>query len=264
MEWANIQGWFDFADIYQQMVNHFPNGSRFVEIGSWLGRSTVFMAEQIKRSGKSISLDAVDKWEGIAELVNDIRWGWNYLDASFYDMFLENLKLCNVDEYVFPIRANSLVAHTLYPDESIDFLFLDTDHQFHTLTKELEYWYPKVKKGGIIAGHDLNWPGVKTAVALFFLYKLGISEIIEIEPDGHPLLVLPKGWLPRLQTEPKVFHVGNSWLFTKQDIDRQHHWVEITPEELKERQKQPMPVVDLEAIANHNREIEANYLRKAV
>ena len=38
--YKNIEGWFDFENIYSDMVNRFDSNSHFVEIGSWLGRST--------------------------------------------------------------------------------------------------------------------------------------------------------------------------------------------------------------------------------
>ena len=49
----------------------------------------------------------------------------------------------------------------------IDFLFIDADHTEAGLTKDIEAWYPKVRKGGFILYHDYNhgfWPGVKPIV----------------------------------------------------------------------------------------------------
>lgn len=53
----NIQGWFDFENIYRKIVYNSPidNISHFVEIGSWLGKSSSFMAVEILNSKKSVN-----------------------------------------------------------------------------------------------------------------------------------------------------------------------------------------------------------------
>jgi predicted O-methyltransferase YrrM len=63
-------------------------------------------------------------------------------------------------------------AYKLFEDESIDFLFIDADHSFEAVKKDLKLWYPKVKTGGIIAGHDYMWVDGRVAMAVnqFFLF----------------------------------------------------------------------------------------------
>lgn len=50
-----------------------------------------------------------------------------------------------------------------FDDEYFDWMYIDTDHSYKVTKQELELWYPKVKQGGIIAGHDFiigNWNGM--------------------------------------------------------------------------------------------------------
>lgn len=63
--YQNIHGYFDFDDIYTEMVSKASDGARFVEIGAFYGQSTAFMGIEIANSGKKIELFAVDPWEGI-------------------------------------------------------------------------------------------------------------------------------------------------------------------------------------------------------
>lgn len=52
-------------------------------------------------------------------------------------------------------------------DASLDFVFIDGDHSYAGVKKDIKLWLPKVKKGGWIGGHDYNHPrlpGVKKAV----------------------------------------------------------------------------------------------------
>lgn len=52
------------------------------------------------------------------------------------------------------IRKFSEEAAKLIADESLDFVYIDGNHQYEFVKKDIEAWYPKVKKGGIIGGDD--------------------------------------------------------------------------------------------------------------
>ena len=54
-----------------------------------------------------------------------------------------------------------------FADESIDFVFIDADHSYESVKKDIEAWLPKIRKNGIISGHDYgngNPSEVKQAV----------------------------------------------------------------------------------------------------
>jgi predicted O-methyltransferase YrrM len=48
-------------------------------------------------------------------------------------------------------------------DESLDFVFVDANHSYDSVREDLLAWMPKVKPGGWVMGHDINWPSVKQA-----------------------------------------------------------------------------------------------------
>jgi hypothetical protein len=53
----------------------------------------------------------------------------------------------------------------------IDFAYLDGDHSHDGVRQDLALWYPKVRVGGVIGGHDYgnkDFPGVRQAVDEFF------------------------------------------------------------------------------------------------
>ena len=52
------------------------------------------------------------------------------------------------------IKKDSIDAAKDVPDESLDFVFIDADHSYKSVKKDIEVWSKKVKVGGIIAGHD--------------------------------------------------------------------------------------------------------------
>jgi predicted O-methyltransferase YrrM len=59
-----------------------------------------------------------------------------------------------------------------YQDDSLDFVFIDAGHDYDSVTKDITNWYPKIKNGGIIAGHDYHYDvGVYPAVNDYFKGK---------------------------------------------------------------------------------------------
>jgi hypothetical protein len=54
------------------------------------------------------------------------------------------------------MKMFSVEAATRVPDRSLDFVYLDANHTYEGLWADLEAWVPKVKVGGLIAGHDYH------------------------------------------------------------------------------------------------------------
>jgi len=54
--YQDIQGWFSFSQLYSNVVQKFPEGSHFVEVGVWKGTSAAYMGVEIINSGKKLNL----------------------------------------------------------------------------------------------------------------------------------------------------------------------------------------------------------------
>lgn len=54
------------------------------------------------------------------------------------------------------IRKSSMDSLADFKDESLDFVYIDSNHQFRYIAEDLYEWSKKVKKGGIISGHDYH------------------------------------------------------------------------------------------------------------
>lgn len=156
------QDWFDYADVYSRFVQNMKDNSHFIEIGSWKGKSTAFMAVEIINSNKKIKFDCIDTWLGSDE---DAHTKDNYVqNNSLYELFISNIE--PVKHIINPIRATSAEASTYYSDNSVDIVFIDACHTYECVKKDIQLWFPKVKNGGILSGHDYtsSWPGVVLAV----------------------------------------------------------------------------------------------------
>ena len=52
------------------------------------------------------------------------------------------------------MRMDSVKASEAFSDGSLDFVFLDADHSYKGVKRDIEAWLPKVKPGGLLCGHD--------------------------------------------------------------------------------------------------------------
>lgn len=162
--WREIDGWFNFEELYEEQVNAAPaSGAVFVEVGSWLGKSTACLAEKIRKSGKPIKLYAVDTWRGNATVQRHIDFV-KEAGGTIYPMFRKNMLECGVENLVQPMQMASLEAVSAFSDKSLDFVFIDADHEYESVKAYIAAWLPKVRLGGVLAGHDIEMPAVKRAV----------------------------------------------------------------------------------------------------
>jgi len=156
-----IHGWFDFDNIYSKMVEMAKEGAKFVEVGSWKGKSAAFMCVEIANSGKDIKFDCVDAWNGMGQ-PGEYDRDHSVIKKTLYEEFVDNMK--PVEGLYNPIRSLSYDAANLYEDQSVDFVFIDAGHSYSEVKKDILSWLPKVKIGGYIGGHDYVRVGVQRAV----------------------------------------------------------------------------------------------------
>ena len=158
--------WFTYPELYTYMVNKFPTDSHFVEVGTWKGMSAAYMAVEIINSGKNIKFDCIDTWDFVPSQTEIPL----HMFDNLYEIFLQNIK--TVKHQINPIKALSWDGAEFYKDNSLDFVFIDAAHDYEYVKKDINAWFPKVKKGGVIAGHDYTWcADVQKAVNEFFKGK---------------------------------------------------------------------------------------------
>lgn len=167
--WKDIPGFFDYPDLYDMWFSKVPDNGTMVEVGSWKGRSTSYMGELIKKSNKSVKFYAVDTWEGSEEHKEDIE-KLHIQGRTLFEEFKSNIELCEVSNYITPLRLSSLEASKKFSDNSLDFVHIDASHDYESVLEDIIAWYPKVKPGGIISGDDYVpcWNGVIKAVNKYF------------------------------------------------------------------------------------------------
>jgi hypothetical protein len=149
-----IQGWFGFQSVYNFLVSSVPDGGTFVECGAWLGKSSSYLCDIAK---DRINVHIVDTWKGTPNELNGPHA--LALTHDIYSMFLSNMG----DRKFNAIRKDSVEASKQFEDNSCDVVFIDMDHTFDAVMRDIQAWTKKVKIGGYIAGHDYT-PAYKHSV----------------------------------------------------------------------------------------------------
>jgi len=162
--WRSVPGWFDFEAVYERAVREAPAGGVLVEVGSWKGQSMAHLAVEAANSGKDLVLYAVDTFRGSKEAVH--QQDKVILDhGTVLHEFCRNL--LPVLSTVHVLAVPSVLAARVFDAGSVDFVFIDGSHDEVDVRADLSAWWPTLKTGGVMAGHDFYLSGVANAVYAF-------------------------------------------------------------------------------------------------
>lgn len=115
----------------------------------------------------------VDIWrETGATGQNDNLYDQSILDEQYLEVFNKYLG----DDRVKLIREFSGNAAKFFEDETFDFIYIDADHTYEAVTEDLNAWYPKLKVGGVLAGHD--YIPRETTIKLGHSVPFGVVEAV--------------------------------------------------------------------------------------
>lgn len=158
--YKTIQGYFDFEHVYRHAVEWIPDGGTFVEVGCWKGMSLSFFLVEAKNSGKKLKVFGVDHFLGS---VGDVPLLTMAQKESIQMHCIANIAKADYPASIIPAKSHE--AAPMFDDGSCDYVFIDDSHDKESVLISLNAWLPKVRKGGYIAGHDINQSAVSEAVA---------------------------------------------------------------------------------------------------
>lgn len=162
-DWSSVPGFLDYWMFYQTIANRLKDGDTVAEIGVWLGRSIIFLAQVLQAQRKKVILIAVDTFRG--ESNQPAHAGTiEAHGGSIRAQFEANIARCGVASMIKIIECDSALAAGQLADASLDFCFVDAAHDYESVHRDITAWLPKMKPGAILAGHDICWPDVRRAV----------------------------------------------------------------------------------------------------
>jgi predicted O-methyltransferase YrrM len=138
-----IPGWFGPGDInaLSRIASRIVNGT-IIELGSMHGRS----AYCLSKSSPTSKIFCVDYWSG---------WPSTTADGITRDNSLEVFKSFTIDcPNIIPVQLFLNEKAAPFCEEPVDLVFIDTSHTNPDDWNVIEFWLPKIRKGGTICGHD--------------------------------------------------------------------------------------------------------------
>jgi hypothetical protein len=166
-------------------VDALPDQCVMAEIGTYAGEATAVFLR------KAAHITCIDPWVDYLESANaqQVLVGLRHMDQV--EAAFDALQARHPDR-IRKIKGTGREAATIFPDGTFDVVYLDALHEYLDVVADVQAWLPKVKPGGILAGHDydIDHPGVPRAV---------------IDTIGVPDAVFPDGsWAKRVGPGPKV------------------------------------------------------------
>ena len=141
----------DRVELIHQLKHEFRYG-KGVEVGTFKGE----FAREILKADNLLRLYMVDVWRGLGEEYKDSS---NHnIHTSAYADTMKSIE--GFEDRGIMIRANSEIGASMFPDKSLDFVYIDANHAYEWVKKDIKAWLPKVREGGYLMGHDyidIDW-----------------------------------------------------------------------------------------------------------
>jgi len=157
-----LHRWDVLAGLAKQM-----NARTFVEVGCKEGRTSGFLLASLP----DLRVIAVDPWSPVPNAAEDYKdWDYSAIERDFWTNIGENRNRCEMR------RMTSLEA-SLHTGSPADIVFIDAGHDYENALADIRAWWPLVREGGYLCGHDYQhkFPGVMRAVADSFpLLKVAV------------------------------------------------------------------------------------------
>lgn len=135
-----------------------------VEIGSWKGRSTIWLGRGSK-AGNKVKVYAIDPHTGSPTHRQMYGRVWTFKE------FKENIEAADVGDVVMPIVETSEEAEKDWNDRPVELLWIDGNHEYKFVKQDFDIWVPHLINGGIIALHDTTFLAGPKKVAIDNIYK---------------------------------------------------------------------------------------------
>jgi hypothetical protein len=134
---------------YSDFLDHMPHNAVAVEVGVQGGGFAALMLERTNPQ----KLFLIDCWQHQDSHVYDDAEA-NVPDNEQEKLYQETKRRFAHDSRVVILRQFSKDAVGQFDDESLDWVYIDANHGYEAIKEDLALWWPKVKKGGILSGHD--------------------------------------------------------------------------------------------------------------
>jgi len=186
-DYQYTKDWFQWApQVWEQLIPHLPARKNFLEIGSFEGRSSVWIAQHMMEDGGE--LICIDTWEGGEEHTPEDMAGTESRFHHNTGLVMGNF----VDRKILPIKSTSVEAlgGLITQKKQFDFIYIDGSHLAKDVLTDACMAWPLLKDKGFMAFDDYMWrpPGFGTLQRP----KIAVDSFVNIFEDE--LLIAHSGY----------------------------------------------------------------------
>ena len=149
-----------------ELAHQVPAGGTILELGSWMGGSTIMLAAG-SLSGPKANVYAVDTFAIVGENFLEYATRVTGDGPDYFAKFQTNIQRAGVQSLVKPIRSLTIPAAKAWNGPTIDLLFIDASHYYKDVVQDFAAWAIHCAAGSYCVFHDyerLGTPGVKKFV----------------------------------------------------------------------------------------------------
>lgn len=152
----------ELGEVLRSMARNIPRDRAIVEIGSFKGMSTCYLAAGAME-GKGATVYAVDPWD----LEGNIAGKHGYTDPQVRVVFTQQLEQAGVAQQVVPVQDFGVHAGDHWHGDPVGLLYIDGDHDYSSVWNDFHAWRRHLTRGAIVCFDDYGTrrnPGVAKAV----------------------------------------------------------------------------------------------------
>jgi predicted O-methyltransferase YrrM len=125
---------------------------QIAEVGCFAGVSSELFAQNCNK------LFCIDIWGEEDPAYSEIKKSQMTKGGAMFD------KMSSQYENIVVLPGFSAIIAKLFPDKGLDLVYVDANHAKEKVKEDIRAWWPKIKQGGWLTGHDMWYPYVKEAV----------------------------------------------------------------------------------------------------
>jgi len=200
-EYQFTQDWFHWApEVWQQLIPLLPNRDNFLEIGSFEGRSTVWITENM--ASETAYIDCIDTWEGGEEHgAEDMSAVEKRFDYNI-NLAMEKHQAVEITKYKGTSRLvlSKIYSEASHPEDILgwyDFIYIDGSHIAKDVLTDACMAWPLLKPTGVMVFDDYVWGPSRD---ILHRPKLAIdafmnifAEEVEIVHVGYQMVIRKRG-----------------------------------------------------------------------
>lgn len=149
---GGIGGWLSEpeGEFLYSLAKQVPTAQAIVEIGSWKGKSTIWLAKGAE-AGQRNKVYSIDLHSGSEAHVSEG-------EENTYQELLTNISRAKVEEIVVPLVATSYEVARSWKGK-VGLLWIDASHEYEDVKRDFLSWKPHLASAAIVAFHDCDKPG---------------------------------------------------------------------------------------------------------